>query len=78
MFISRVDTPRARGWQFRIERTALTVRKFFSDSKYGSRTKALKAAKKFRDRFVREHKVQLPQSGVLVYHQGRWRWQSEE
>lgn len=75
MFISRVDGERARGWQVRIERKSLTVRKFYSDSKHGSRAKALEAATKFRDKIVREKKVETPKEGILVYKRGRWVWE---
>lgn len=78
LFISRVEGSRARGWQVRIERKELTVRKFYSDSKYGSRAKALKAATKFRDQIVRQHKVRTPHGGVLVHRNGQWRWVDSE
>ena len=76
MFISRVEGSRARGWQVRVERKSLTVRKFYSDSKYGSRAGALKAAAKFRDELVRKNQIKMPQEGVLVYRGGQWRWES--
>ena len=75
MFISRVDGERAQGWQVRVERKSITVRRFFSDSKHGSGAKALKAATKFRDTLVREKKIETPREGVLVFRKGKWLWE---
>lgn len=74
MFISRVNGERAKGWQVRIERRTLTIRKFFSDSKYGSKAKAKRVAVQFRDKIVREKKVQLPAEGILVFDGGKPVW----
>lgn len=75
MFISRVDGSRARGWQVRVERKSLTVRRFYSDSKYGSNAKALKAATKFRDELVKKHDVATSHDGVLAFKNGKWVWE---
>lgn len=47
--ISRVDTPRAHGWQVRYERVGFVCYRFFSDSLHGGKRGALHAAKKLRD-----------------------------
>ena len=51
-WLSRVDTGKTHGYQFRVERSDLTERKFFSDVKYGSPEAALKAAQDHRNQFV--------------------------
>lgn len=47
--IIRFDYARARGWCVRFNLKHYKVTKFFSDSLHGSKAKALKAAKAFRD-----------------------------
>lgn len=76
MFVSRMDGPTTHGWNVRIERKTLTKRQFFSDSKYGGRHTALKAALKKRDDLVREHHVEMNHDGVLAFEGGKFVWRA--
>ncbi len=66
--VSRIDQPdkNNHGWYVRIRREGVTTSKFFRDSKYGTRTKALKAAIAFRDQLLANFK--LPASKRKVLH----------
>ena len=58
--ITRMNYGTSKGWWFRTEGKEYTSRKLFSDSKYGGRAKALKAAQKFRDHVLDTHPEVLP------------------
>ena len=66
--VSRIDQPDKNnyGWYVRIRREGSTTAKFFRDSKYGTRTKALKAAIVFRDQLLAN--LKLPASKRKVLH----------
>ena len=71
LWLSRVDTRKTHGWQFRIERSELTERKFFSDSTYGSPEECLKVAQEHRDKFlVAARELGLVSNGDLSPRRG--------
>lgn len=47
--ISRHVTETSTGWYVRMQSIGRHKRKYFSDEKYGGKTKSLQAAKEFRD-----------------------------
>lgn len=50
-YITRVEHQYMIGWRVKIgQRTAMEVIKFFGDGRHGGKRKALKAAKRFRDK----------------------------
>jgi hypothetical protein len=52
-FVSRVESSRARGWQVRFHKgRQLEHSKFFSDTTYAGKRKALLAAVSYRDKFL--------------------------
>ena len=65
-FISRAGD----GFQVRIARKA----RFFSDQEHGGKDRAFKAAKRYRDDLIQEHKPTLPQEGVLTFVNGKPTW----
>ena len=52
--ISRVDTASTHGYQVRFMRRGYVTEKFFSDSIFGGKRKALAAARKLRDKLEKE------------------------
>ncbi|MEO0416529.1 MAG: hypothetical protein AAF226_16410, partial [Verrucomicrobiota bacterium] len=52
--ISRLDQPEVgtHGWQVRIQRKGVRHGRFFSDSAWGGRERALEVALEFRDRVI--------------------------
>lgn len=64
--VSRIDQPEKNnhGWYVRIRRNGVTTSKFFRDTKYGTRTKAMKAAIVFRDELM--HNLSLPKNDRTV------------
>ena len=53
--ISRIDAEKARGWYVRIYYEENIHSKFFSDSVYGSKNKALKEAIQYRKTVIRQN-----------------------
>lgn len=54
--ISRIDSNSTHGWFVRGYKNKTTYSKLFSDKKYGGKTKALTAAREFREELVLELK----------------------
>ena len=67
--ISRIDAERAIGWYVRIYYNSEEDihSKFFSDTVYGSKKKALKTAKKYRKAYIREN----PPPVKMPFHRKR-------
>lgn len=52
-YLKRLDRGNEHRWQFQFERDPIKESKNFSDSKYGSKSLSYKAAKDYRDEFLR-------------------------
>ncbi|MEM7148015.1 MAG: hypothetical protein AAF591_23130 [Verrucomicrobiota bacterium] len=52
--IKRIDSPKTHGWQVHVRRGGVLRTKLFSDRQLGGKSKALAAAKKYRNSLVKE------------------------
>lgn len=71
--ITRFEYGRTRGWWVRIERVGFFRRQLFSDSEFGGKRAALKAAEKYRDWLIArapESKKGAHTADVLLNRQG--------
>jgi hypothetical protein len=70
--ISRIDAKGTHGWYVRIYRQGKTYSRLFSDSKYGTKERALKFAKKERDiLYANAHNLPDKPNRRLVTHDRR-------